>query len=756
MTGTMPTPDTRFRSLSILILAGVLIGLPWATGGRSPVGQVTLVLLLVLAAAAASFSRGSTPLLRPSPLLLLGGLLAGGSAVQTIYPDRTVQTLLLLLAYLLAGALAAWGAREVPWAERVLLNAVLASGLLVGGIGMVRLLQDNDVGVYARSLTGPFGYPNAMGGFLLLTGGAALAMAQENGGPVMRCVAILAGALSVVGLFLTGSRGILLAGFAGFALWVAIQRQTWWARRRLWFSLAAVGLLVVLMLASGRLGGFPSRLWNLAATEDSSFLWRWHILRWTWAMAWDHPWWGVGPGAFPVALTHYQRLPYVSGINPHNLYLELVAEYGFLAGLLATLTLVGFLARVALAITRAPTDDPRRGRLAGLLAALIGFAVHSLVDLDWSYPAIAVVVATMLGLAFSHLPPHPRPLPSWGRGKVTPAWRVALILCLATAALLAITRYYATTLTTWAQDALTTGETAIAQRDLAWALRLNAFSFPAHQWMARARLRARDVRGAVEVADRTVRMAPSDPNSLYLAGEIAAAAGRWDMAEDRFRGAVARAPLSQLRFHAGLVEASARTGKAAEARWRYEQAVALFTPERVLEMDARCLAPGDRYLLARMSRIAAQLYAETGDGARSQAVLGQAQRLAQPDTRGICASQGRPGQVSPEAAAESFWQALSEGGWPVAERFLAPELRHSRPQDIDSSWGSERQPHRTRLAWVAALVGGERQANLRSEVEVEFRDGKRTRRCTQMDLRLIGDGWFIDRPLRLELGSCEP
>jgi hypothetical protein len=35
---------------------------------------------------------------------------------------------------------------------------------------------------------------------------------------------------------------------------------------------------------------------------------------------------GRGTRAFPVALMQYQRIPYVSGENPHNLYLELASS----------------------------------------------------------------------------------------------------------------------------------------------------------------------------------------------------------------------------------------------------------------------------------------------------------------------------------------------------------------------------------------------------------------------------------------------
>jgi len=746
----MPTRDVRLP-LAILLLAGVEIGLPWADGGRSPVGHAGLVLLLVLAGAVGLFSREHGPLPRPSPWLLLAALLAGGSALHTIHLDRTIQSLLLLVAYILAGTLAARGARDVPWAEPVLLTAIFTSGVLVTGIGMLRLYLGRDGGVYAALLTGPFGYPNAMAGFLLLAVGAALAVAWEDRGPLLRGAAMGAATLAAVGVLLTRSRGALLAGAVGFAAWIAIQRRGWRPQRRVWLPLGAIALLTVLAVLLSPVGTvLPRRFLGGNGLADSSFLWRWQILRWTWAMVRDHPWWGVGPGAFPVALTQYQRLPYVSGENPHNLYLELAAEYGLPAGMLAVLGLCGFLGRMGAAIRHATRDDPVRGRLAALMAALVAFLAHNLVDMDWSFPAVALTGATLLGLASAHLRRERPP----GRD-TAPVWRGVLLLLLIGASVLSLTRFYATTLVGWARFALTANETASAQQHLTWALRLNPFSFPAHQWLARARLRSGDIQGAVEISERAARIAPSDPIGRYLAGEVAAAAGRWDTAQTWFRSAVDQAPAAQLRFHAGLVEASARGGREAEAPFWYEHATATFTPVRVLDTEARCLAPGDRYLLAWMSRITAALYAKAGDRSRQQALLDRAQLLSQPDPRGICAPQGRPGQTSPEATAESFWSALAEGGWPLAERFVVPELRRLRPESSGVSGTTERPP-RARLAWVAALSGGERRVSLRSEVEIELPGGSTISRCTQMDLRVITDTWFVETLPLLEPGPCQP
>jgi len=746
----MASPEHRSVFFVSLVLGGLAVGLPWAAGGRSPIGQASLVFFLVLAAAVATLTRGVGAPVRPSPLVLTGLFLAGWSALHTIYPDRTIQVLLLLLAYLLAGTLAAQAARHEPSTERLLLGAITASGILVTIIGLYQLLQRSGEGLYARLLIGPFGYPNAMAGFLLVSGGAAVALARGDRISSIRIGSTAIGSILLASLLLTRSRGALAAAAVGFVAWIVVE----WGTRSRWRGLAlflgCAGVSVVLACILWMSGILPLDFRRVADLADvSSFVWRWQILQWTWDMAKDYAWWGVGPGAFPVALTHYQRIPYVSGENPHNLYLELAAEYGLPAAIFALTAFVGFLAQVRAMIQRLPVKEPSRQRLAVLLATFVAFAAHSLVDLDWSFPAIAATVATMLGLASAHLG---RRLAEQSRAR--PLWKAIFILVLSGAAVICASRYSASNFIARARVSLADRDAAAARQHLTWALRLNPLSYPAHHWMAWTHLSSRDPRGATELAERAVRIAPLDPNTHFLAGEIAAASRRWDMAEESFRKAVEIAPSAQLRFHAALVEASAAAGKAPEARFRYEQASAVFTEERILHPEARCLVPGDRYLLARVSRIAARLYGEAGDALAQQRTMERATRLAQPSVRGICTERGGPGQTSPEAAIVSFWQALSEGGWPQAERFITPRLRGSPPKD--EMWGEEHPTRRGRVAWVAALQGGETQATLRFQLEVEVSPNRSTGRCAQAEARLVDGNWFVDRLPVLDLAPCHP
>jgi O-antigen ligase len=104
-------------------------------------------------------------------------------------------------------------------------------------------------------------------------------------------------------------------------------------------TLGVLGLFVGLGVAGNRWGTLLQALWSGGGDgpTDTSIQWRLSVLQWTWAMIRDHPWLGVGPGAFPVALLPYQQIPYVGGENPHNLYAEVAAEYGLPVAVLLVL-----------------------------------------------------------------------------------------------------------------------------------------------------------------------------------------------------------------------------------------------------------------------------------------------------------------------------------------------------------------------------------------------------------------------------------
>jgi tetratricopeptide (TPR) repeat protein len=298
------------------------------------------------------------------------------------------------------------------------------------------------------------------------------------------------------------------------------------------------------------------------------------------------------------------------------------------------------------------------------------------------------------------------------------------------------------------------GSAATAVRYLDRARQFNPLSYSALYWLAWAQRQAGDLAGASETTERAVRIAPEDPNTGALAGEMALAVGHWEAAIAHFQRAVDRAPAAHLRFHAGLLDAAAAAGKTAEAAHAYARATSLFTDERVVGSEARCLAPADRYLLARMSRVAARLAPNTAEVDKA-AALARAERLGQPDPRGICATGGRVGQTSPESAVVSFWRAWSEGGRPAAERYLLPERRRNPPEQTHAEFSELSRSPRIRVAWIYSLSGGPSQATVVYQVERQEDDGPK-HRCARTDTRFTSQGWLLaDLPI-LDSGPCRP
>jgi O-antigen ligase len=737
----MVEPNRRAGvSLAVGILALLLFGLPWTAGGRSPAGQCALLLLTALAAAAV-FATEPPASLQPAFLLCL--LLVGASSFRSFYPDRTVQTLLSVASYAMAGLIAARGARHFPWAGRVLLGALALGGVCVGGVGVVQWYGGNDAGIYARVLIGPFGYPNAMAAFLLLATGAALALSRLGLRRIERMAGYAAALAFLAGIVLTRSRGALLAGGVGLTTWLLLRSRE--DARRPWAPAALGGAV-----AGGCLAGGLFWTWVLPRVAggglgDGSLLWRAQILEWTWAMIRDHPWLGVGPGSYPVALLQYQRRPYISGENPHNALFEVAAEYGLPCLLLLLLAGGRWVRR--LWRMRAPSVSPNTPAalpiLVGTLAALV---FHGLFDMITGFPVIPLGAAVLIGLVSAQVPP-PRV-----RSLRLPAWagRALAVIVLGAAALLGLTRYYATSLAVAADTAAEFGDIASARHDFDWALHLNPLSFRARQGLAWMLVQAGDPAAGLDVAEAAVAVAPQDPNTHFLAGEIAGAARRWESAEAYYGQAVTLAPFAHFRYHAGLVQATFAAGHSADVNAAYEKALESFPVTGITSSEGRCLSPGDRYLMARVSRIAAMnLPSETLRLAAAE----RARELSQPDRRGICSQNGLPDRQSPEAAVLAFWKDLQDGNWPQATRFLVPGAQ-TRQGDENGVLAS-RLPRALAIARISALRGNEGKVTIWYVLESHLPGPSEKSRCGISTLLFSPRGWLLDSTPRVLNRPCE-
>jgi O-antigen ligase len=370
----------------------LVVALAFASGGYHPSDYGILILAFALVVLVASFVADSVAIDRRS-VVFVGAL--AGLAVWA-------------LVSVLWSPAAAWPVLE---AERGLLYAVAAPVLvlvvtparltaLVSGIVAGTTL----VAVYAltteRADTGqlaePIGYWNALG-LLLVFGlllGAGLVLHGDG------WLRVLAGAALVplsVALYLTFSRGALLALLVGLLVLVVTERRVVAVlpRGRL---LAGAALVVVAAVALGALAreGGPSaaadralqafrqeapsgeeegRLLSVSGHGRADY---WRVAA---RMVERDPFLGEGAGGFERRWMQ-ERSAANNARDAHNLYLETLAELGPV-GLLLLLVSLGV-----------PLTGLRRARRSALVpavtAAYAAFLVHAAVDWDWEVPVLVL------------------------------------------------------------------------------------------------------------------------------------------------------------------------------------------------------------------------------------------------------------------------------------------------------------------------------------------------------------------------------
>ncbi len=225
-----------------------------------------------------------------------------------------------------------------------------------------------------------FGDPNLAGHTLGTLGLALVTLSPPLSG-------VLAAALTLFGLVLTGSRAALIGVVGGLLalFWLRLPK----GRRR--FGLAVLGLAVfgALGVAWPKLSAL--RLFSLGEVTARSDIWRG-----AWTAFAAHPWRGLGAGGFPPywAATHGGEAVQ----HAHNVWLEFAASYGVL-GLLSVTALTLGVSVLAW----------RRGG-GGALAFVGGVLLMNVFDTTLFYAGVLFPLFLTLGAQLPGLDPAGAPV----------------------------------------------------------------------------------------------------------------------------------------------------------------------------------------------------------------------------------------------------------------------------------------------------------------------------------------------------------
>jgi O-antigen ligase len=225
----------------------------------------------------------------------------------------------------------------------------------------------------------------------------------------------LAAIVMAVAILLTYSRGAWLLGVPASLLFLAAMR----GRRS--FAVAA-GILAVAAIAVVLIAG-PGRLTALLDTGEGTTFFRLQLWQSSVAMVRDHPLLGVGLDNF----LYYYRTHYVQPTaweefnlsHPHDLVLDFWLRLGLMGLLVLGWLLATFFRESWRAYCRLPKGSDRL-LVLGMMAGMVNFVAHGLVDNAFFLVDLAFVFVLMLALVqaiqleFSNLDHLPWTNTRWG------------------------------------------------------------------------------------------------------------------------------------------------------------------------------------------------------------------------------------------------------------------------------------------------------------------------------------------------------
>jgi O-antigen ligase len=280
----------------------------------------------------------------------------------------------------------------------LVVDAWLLGGALIAMVGLGQwafgqnLITADGVG----RVRGFYGSPNNLALYLGRLLPLAVTIAVWGKAGRRRWVYGLALVLMGGALMLTYSRGAWIVGVPASLLFLAAMR----GRRTL---AVAVGVLVVLAVIVLLVVG-PGRLTSLLDTSEGTTFFRLQLWRSSFAMIGDHPLMGVGLDNFLYAYRSGYVLPTAweefDLSHPHNFFLDFWLRLG-IAGLAAILFLLGAFYRKSWGLYRRLPEGDVRLLVLGLMAGMVNFVAHGLVDNAFFLVDLAFVFMLMLALVQS-------------------------------------------------------------------------------------------------------------------------------------------------------------------------------------------------------------------------------------------------------------------------------------------------------------------------------------------------------------------
>lgn len=323
-----------------------------------------------------------------SLLISLFSLAVSENLVVSLRELRVVIIEPLILYFLL---------RSVALIKKDLLrlsNVLIMAGLLVSLFGLYQYLSTDDVIVAegVRRIRGVYASPNNLSLFLGRVVPISVAIALFGVSGRRRLLYGLASAPMLLCLYLTYSRGAWLLGMPAAFLFIGLMR----GRRASLVSLAFIAAALLVLLPFFKV----ERIASILDVQHGTTFLRLKLWQATINMIRDHPIFGVGLDNFLYQYPKYMlpeawQEPNLS--HPHNIIMDYWTRLGIF-GVVAILWLEVVFFKRGLRLYRHLDDRALQALTLGLMASMVDFLAHGLIDNSYFLVDLAFVFTLTMGL----------------------------------------------------------------------------------------------------------------------------------------------------------------------------------------------------------------------------------------------------------------------------------------------------------------------------------------------------------------------
>lgn len=623
--------------LLFLFLVILLGWSAWDTGGRylhvqaiSQVicggGLVLLALFLIR-----TRSRLVYPLTAPSIIWLLALLLAWLFSVNRL---ASLEELLRYVMYLSIPVLVWYALRSFRQISIILFSFFsIALGICVWG----------DLLAQGQSWGSTFQRTNDLAGYLLLVIPLALHCLLETQRWTWRLFYLGITLVLLFSLLMTQSRSSWAACVFSLLLLLIWHHQKFKSAAYRWslvlgfLILAGIGVLKWPEIAVR-----VQSLMSLSILQENGTRWRLALLSGAWRIFLDFPITGSGPNTFASIYRAYQSEPGYYSINPHNYYLQQLAE----TGIIGACALVVFFSVLFHKLLR------QGNHLApGIMASLAASLLHSAFDIDWSVSAIPITFFFLAGLGLVRTHPEETIQPLTQRFEL--AHGVLLFAGISLIVLpvmnLASAQAYVQALAAWEKTEVQRSRQYLQKAKLLapWP------SARHHALWAQQELAAKRYFTGLQAAMRAITLDRYNTEYLKTAAELLMALNKPQQAQALLEKRVRLTPYQFPADYTDLGVFYWRQKKLIQAQHVFSQGMKAF-PIAALARYER-YTPSHRYQLFMLYRHAAELAEQTGQHSQALQLSHQAQRILKEEGRDLFVTSGAGG---PFQALHYYWQHL--------------------------------------------------------------------------------------------------